>query len=142
MSVSIFFSFPLYILAYSHQLSVLFFQLQSTFLFYAIIFRQKGQFNKVLGVVLLFSPDRIIHATVPWTHDFFWCCCCYMSVVLTRHLFKNPNVLHFVKVLFISNFTIVKEENDSSLQQRSSVQDLNLLVCKNKVLSNSKTNFY
>ena len=65
-----------------------------------------------------------------------------MSVVLTRHLFKDPNVLHFVKVLFISNFTIVKEENDSSLQQRSSVQDLNLLVCKNKVLSNSKTNFY
>ena len=52
---------------------------------------------------------------------------CYILVAL--HLFENSNIFYFPQVRYVSNFTIIKEENDSSLQVY-------------KVLSNGKTNFY
>lgn len=42
---------------------------------------------------------------------------CYISVVLTGHLFENLHVFCFFKLLFILTFTIIKEENGTSLQE-------------------------
>lgn len=49
-------------------------------------------------------------------------------MVLTEHLFKNSNVFYFAEVLSVTNFLIIKEESDSSLQD--------------KVLSHCKTSAY
>ena len=50
---------------------------------------------------------------------FFFCCYCYILVVLTGHWIENPNVFYFLKVLHVSSFTIIKEENDCSLHGES-----------------------
>ena len=44
---------------------------------------------------------------------------------------KLQSIFFFVKVLYVSNFMIIEEENGSSFQ-----------VLSNKVLSKGKTNFY
>ena len=52
---------------------------------------------------------------------------CYISVVLTEHLFGNLHVFHSFKVPYVSTLIIVKEENDPFLQEYS-------ITWKNKFL--------
>ena len=76
----------------------------------AIILR--GSFVRVLPCVLIFFPDTIIRVMFPSTQK---CFCCF-SLALTELLFENFCVFYSFQKLSVSNFTIIKEENDSSLQ--------------------------
>ena len=92
-------------------------------LFCFSLLRQKGQLDKSLAVCLTiflrlnYTRDSTLNAQFFCCSCCCFCCCCYISVVQTGHLFENPNVLFFVNVLYVSNFTIVKKENDSFLQR-------------------------
>ena len=58
---------------------------------------------------------------------------CYISVVLTGHSFENLHVFCPFKVLCVLKFTIIKEENDLSLQEYSITtwKDKFLLIFEN-----------
>ena len=43
-------------------------------------------------------------------------CFCYIPLNLTENLFQNRYVFYSFKKLHVSNFAILMEENDSSLQ--------------------------
>ena len=83
-------------------------------------------------IIFYFSVE-IIHAIELCTRRYVsrailvccCCCCCYILVVLTRHLFENPNVFYVVKVLYVQILRLWKKKMT--------------LVCKDKVLSHVKT---
>ena len=56
---------------------------------------------------------------------------------LTEHLFKNLHVFRSFKVLCVLTFTIIKEENDSSLQEYgiTTRKDKILLIFKNSSIA-------
>ena len=53
---------------------------------------------------------------------------CYISVVLTEHMFENLYIFHSFKILNVTNFTMINEKVTP--------------FYKNMVLSNDKINFY
>ena len=57
-------------------------------------------------------PDTIKSVKSSWTQEFF----CFISVVLTEHLFESLHVFFSFKVQHISSFTITEKENVPSLQ--------------------------
>ena len=66
--------------------------------------------------------DEIIHMTVndviPWlkkTQESF----CYISVVLTEQMVENLHISYSFRILYVTNFTIINEKNDSFLQEYS-----------------------
>ena len=104
MDISIF----IFIFTYSHQLGVLLFESQCVFLCYYseikrilllkfdTVFYLFPQYNYTCGIKLVV---RIF---------------CYMSLVLTGHLFENLHVFRSFKVLCVLGFTII---NEPSLQE-------------------------
>ena len=57
-------------------------------------------------------PDTITSVKSSWSQEFF----CFISVVLTEHLFESLHVFFSFKVQHISSFTITEKENVPSLQ--------------------------
>ena len=44
---------------------------------------------------------------------------CYTSVVLTEHMVENLYISYSFRILYVTNFTIINEKNDSFLQEYS-----------------------
>ena len=104
MDISIF----IFIFTYSHQLGVLLFESQSVFLCY---------YSEIKRILLL-KFDNVFYLFPQYSYTYgiklvvriF----CYMSLVLTGHVFKNLHVFRSFKVLCVLSFTII---NEPSLQE-------------------------
>ena len=86
-------------------------------------FKKETIFMQEFGrVFLLFSSDKSLCMTLSQvspqlkqTQEFF----CYISVALTEHMLKNLHIFCSFKALYVTNFTMINEKNDSSLQEYS-----------------------
>ena len=65
--------------------------------------------------LLPFFSNAVIGMTLKATQ---WICC-YISEVLTEHMFKNLHEFYYFIVFYIANFTMMNEKNDYSLQECS-----------------------
>ena len=61
-----------------------------------------------LDRVVYYFPSMQLYARRYVRRATFFCCF-YISVILTGHLFEKPSAFYFVKVLYVSNFAIIKE---------------------------------
>ena len=59
-----------------------------------------------------------VNDVIPWlkkTQESF----CYISVVLTEQMVENLHISYSFRILYVTNFTIINEKNDSFLQEYS-----------------------